>query len=235
MSTTQRGADILLVASHAPDLAGMRAVLGERLSQPVGALKVTAKVVGVGMSVAGASTARGILGVGPRAVLHVGTCGVYPGLSQYRPHDVIVPASVKLLDHAVLAGRAAFPEPMQTSVEYAPLLGAALATAYPRVARPVIASTLATTTDDAMAAAVFGATGCEAENLEAFAIASACRAADVPFAAVLGVTNIVGSTGRQDWAQFQREAVNAAATAVTNWLHAGCPGLPHGVPFPAGS
>lgn len=227
MTTGERGADILIVASHAPDLAGMRAALGERLSQPVGQLKVTAKVVGLGVAVAGSGTARGVAAVQPRLVLHVGTCGVYPGLPQYRPLDLIVPSAVRLLDHAVLAQKSAFPDPMQTTIDYHPVLGAALASAHPRAARPRIATTMALTIDDTVAGAVYAASGCEAENLEAFAIASACKAADVPFISVLGVTHIVGSTGRKDWEQFQRDAVNAAAGAVTNWLHGGAPGLPH--------
>ena len=224
----ERSADILVVAPHAPDLAGMRAYLGERLEGHVRGLRIRAKVVGVGMTVAGSSTARGILAVQPRAVVMVGACGVYPNLSQYRPHDVVVATRVQVVDHAVLLGRSAFPEPMQTSMETHPVLAAGLAAGRPRTYAAAVASTLAVTIDDQLAAAVYPATGCEAENGEAFAVAAACRASDVPFAAVLGVTNIVGSTGRQDWAQFQREAVTQAANALATWVHNGAQGLPHG-------
>ncbi len=91
-----------------------------------------------------------------------------------------------------------------------------------------VASPLASTTDDAMAATVHPATGCEAENLEAFSVAMACKASDVPFCAVLGVSNIVGSTGAHDWRQFQRAAVSAAAETIINWVQRGAQGLPHG-------
>jgi hypothetical protein len=92
----------------------------------------------------------------------------------------------------------------------------------------VIGTTLAITTDDALAATVGQAGICDAENLEAFAIALACAQRDIPFAAVLGVTNIVGSTGRIDWMRFQRQAAVSVAEVVLRWLHNGAQGLPHG-------
>lgn len=226
-SGQQRGADVLLVASHAPDLGGMRQHLGDHLSGVIRNVRVRAKIVGVGMAVAAAAVARGILAVQPRAVLMIGTCGVYPSLPQYRPHDVLVPTRAHLLDHAVLAVRASFPEPLQTVMEMHPLMSSALRACHPRAHGAPVASPLSQTTCDTLAAAVGPATGCEAENLELFGIAAACRAAEVPFVAALGVSNIAGSTGRHDWAQFQRDAVSSAASAVAAWMHNGAQGLPH--------
>lgn len=226
-SGQQRGADLLIVASHAPDLAGMRPHLGDRLTGIVGALRVRSKIVGVGSAIAAAAVARGILAVQPRAVVMIGTCGVYPNLPQYRPHDVVVPTRASLVDHAVLASRASFPDPMQTAVPTHALISAALQRCHPRGHLGPVASPLAQTTDDALATGVPAATGCETENLEAFGIAAACRAAETPFAAVLGVSHIVGSTGRHDWSQFQRDAVNHAASALVAWMHNGAQGLPH--------
>lgn len=227
-SGQQRGADILIVASHAPDLAGMRQYLSERLDGTIRNLRVKAKIVGFGLAVAAAGTARGILAVQPRAVVLLGSCGVYPNLPQYRPYDVIVPVKTHLLCHAALSGRSVFPEPMTTSVESHALMGAALQHSHPRAFHAMVASPLTITTDDALASAVGPATGCEAENLELFGVASACKASEVPFIAALGVTNIIGSTGRHDWAQFQRDAVVSAAGAIATWIHNGAQGLPHG-------
>lgn len=226
-SGQQRGADVLLVASHAPDLGGMRQYLGDQLNGVIRNVRVRAKIVGVGTAVAAASVTRGILAVQPRAVLMIGTCGVYPNLAQYRPHDLLVPTRGHLLDHAVLATRASFPEPMQTTVETDAVMSSALRASHPRAHLAPVASPLSQTTCDALAAAVSPATGCEAENLELFGIAAACRAAEVPFVAALGVSNIVGSTGRHDWSQFQRDAVTSAASAVAAWMHNGAQGLPH--------
>ncbi len=225
---TNRACDLLIVAAHAPDMAGLRPHLSDNLIGEVRGLRVRGKAVGMGMAAAGPATARGILAVQPRAVLLLGSCGVYPNLSQYRPHDVLVSSRVQLVSHAVMAGRSAFPGPMQTSQDCDPLLGAGLVTGAGRVFLAPVACTLATTIDDAVAARINGSTGCEAENLEVFAIGQACRSAEVPFVAVLGVSNIVGSTGAQDWMQFQRAAVTAAAESIVTWIQRGAQGLPHG-------
>lgn len=209
-------------------MAGLRPYLTDQLVGTVRGLEVRAKAVGIGVAAAGPATARGILAVSPRAVILIGSCGVYPNLAQYRPHDVLVSSRVQLVSHAVNAGRSEFPGPMQTSHECNPLLGAGLAEGGGRVFMASVACTLARTTDDTVAASINPTTGCEAENLEAFSVAEACKAAKVPFAAVLGVSNIVGSTGTHDWTQFQRAAVNAAAETIVTWIQRGAQGLPHG-------
>jgi nucleoside phosphorylase len=107
------------------------------------------------------------------------------------------------------------------------MMVAGLMTSHPRAHQAPVASALARITDDALASSLHGATRCDAENGEAFGVAAACAAAQVPFAAVLGVTNLVGSTAQKDWAHFQRDAVVQAASTVANWLHAGAQGLPH--------
>ncbi len=228
MATATRQADLLLVAAHAPDLAGMRPFLGEKLDGQMRGLVIKTKVLGFGMAVAAASCARGVQALAPRAVILVGTCAVFPGLAQYRPYDVILPTKIHLVDASVLARKAAFPDPMQTSVECHGLLRAALVGSVPRAAQAVMASMMAPITDDTVAASLHGATGCDADNGEIFGVAAACQAANIPFAAALGVSNLVGSTGRHDWAQFQREAVTQAGQCIGTWLHNGAQGLPHG-------
>ncbi|MEQ9080626.1 MAG: hypothetical protein RLP09_42580 [Sandaracinaceae bacterium] len=219
--------DVLIVAAHAPEMAGLRPYLSDQLIGEIRGLGVRAKAIGIGLGVAGAAAARGILATEPRAVILVGSCGVYPGLPQYQPHDVIVASKVTLVSHAVQAGRSEFPAPMQTQLESNPMLVAGLASVGGRVFAAPVANTLARTVDDTVAAAVHPATSCQAENLEAFAVGQACKAAELPFVAVLGVSNIVGSTGAQDWMQFQRAAVNAAAETIVGWIQRGAQGLPH--------
>ena len=228
MATVPRQADLLLVAAHAPDLAGMRTFLGEKLDGQVRGLTIKTKVLGFGMAVAAASCARGVQALAPRAVIMIGTCAVFPGLPQYRPYDVLLPTKVQLVDASVLARKSAFPDPMQTSVECHALLRAAMQASAPRAVQAVIASMIAPVIDDALAATMHGASGCDADNGELFGVAAACAAANVPFVAALGVANLVGSTGRHDWAQFQREAVTQAGQAIGTWLHNGAQGLPHG-------
>jgi nucleoside phosphorylase len=115
---------------------------------------------------------------------------------------------------------------MQTALDANAALSAGLQGAGgPRARQLKVANTLAITTDDGVARAVYPATGLQAENLEIFPIALACRAADIPFSAVLSVTNMVGSTGRVDWQQFQRDAALVAAEVAVTWLRQGAPGL----------
>jgi nucleoside phosphorylase len=220
--------DVLVVGASGPDLRGFRNALGERLDGYVRGLHVCGKLVGLGMAVAGPSTAKRVFQLWPRAVIHVGTCGIYPGQDGYRPYDVLVAGRHRLVDHAVLAGRAAFPEPLQTEMATDPMLCSGLGMSGPRVFTGQLATTLAETIDDTLAASILGTTGSQAENREAFAIGHACALAQIPFTSVLGVTHIVGARGRDDWRQFERQATIAAAEVVITWLTNGAPGLRHG-------
>lgn len=219
--------DVLVLAAHAPEFVGLRAHIGDSFHGSIAGSFVVAKTIGVGLAVAGAATANRIHQFSPRAVIALGSCGIYPSGVEYRPLDLVIPHRLQLFDPSVTAGKASFPEPMQTVVEPDGALSAGLLqSAERRCHSAVVATTMAITTDDAIARAVFPATGIEAENLELFPVALACRAADIPFAAVLGVTNVVGSTGRTDWRQYQRDAAIVAAEALVSWLRGGAVGLP---------
>ncbi len=222
----QAPVDVLVLAAHAPEFVGLRPHIGDSLNGTVGNRMVVAKTIGVGLAVAGAATANRITQIAPRAVIVLGSCGIYPNPTEYRPLDIVVPSKLSLFDPAVAAGKAAFPEPMQTAIDPdAPLSAGLLQAVTSRGHTCNVATTMSITTDDAIARAVHGATGIEAENLELFPVALACRAASIPFAAVLGVTNMVGSKGRHDWRQYQRDAAIAAAEVIVAWLRAGAPGL----------
>ncbi len=220
--------DLLILAAHGPDLRGLRTHLGERMTGEIRGLHVSAKTVGLGMAVAGGSAAKRVFQLLPRAVIHLGTCGIYPGFPEFRPHDVLVTDHLKLVDAGVRLGKSSFPEPMQTSLSCHAMLSSGLAATGQRTHRVTVASPLAQTIDDAFAADIPQAYGCHAENLEAFAIAHACLLAQVPFTCVLGATHMVGSRAREDWVQFERQATIAAAEVVATWIVNGAQGLPHG-------
>jgi nucleoside phosphorylase len=219
---------VLIVAAAAPDLVGLRAYLGDGLSGSIRGLSVTSKVVGFGPGVAASATARGLAAVTPRAVLLLGTCGVYPTLSQYQPHDVVVTARVVALEHAVVQGASEWPTPMSTTLEASAPIVTGLSAGRHRTHVAPVASPLALTRSDSLASRITGATGAHVENTDAYGVACAASGANVPFTCVLGVANIVGSTGRADWHQFQREAATQAANAIVAWLHTGAAGLPFG-------
>jgi nucleoside phosphorylase len=101
-----------------------------------------------------------------------------------------------------------------------------LAQIEPSALRGEVATTLSITTDDQLAVRLGRKTGCCAENLEAFSVALACAARDLPFAAMLVSTNAVGSVGREQWSEHQRQAAERGAHLVLEWLEQGAHGLP---------
>jgi nucleoside phosphorylase len=211
--------DVLLVAAFAPELEPLRATLGPSMQARLGAGAVQARVqacaVGIGIAAAAAGTAGWIAVRKPGAVVLLGSCGAYPA-SSLGIGDVVCARRVRLADAAVASGDAEFPEAMGVVLDADPALGAALQAA---AAVPAdVATTLAVTVDDAVAARIASWSSAGVEHLEAYAVAAACAFADVPFAAVLGVANIVGARAREQWRQHHRAAAQGAASAVLRWL-----------------
>jgi futalosine hydrolase len=225
--------DVLLLAAFVPELAPLRAVLGDGMRARVGCADVAARVVGIGLPMAAAGAAMQVAEVRPRAVVALGTCGVYAatagGASDASTPlaigDVAAARRVWLLDVGAVLGAAQFPEPMSTAVDANGALADALERAGAK--RADVATTLAITVDDAMATRIAHAPmqgverGSRVEHLEAFGIAAACAARGIPFAAALGVANTVGSRGRDEWRMHHRRAAAAAAEVVLRWLRAG--------------
>jgi futalosine hydrolase len=208
--------DVLVVAAFYPELAALRAVLGDALRGHVGRAAVAARVVGIGLPVAAAGCAMHLGELKPRLVIAIGTCGAYPdaGLSI---GEVVVARRVRLVDPSELRGLSQFPEPMSIVGDADASMSDAIALA--SGARPVdVATTLAITVDDATAARIARATGAQVEHLEAHAVATACAARGVPFAAILAVANFVGARARDEWLVHHREAARAAAEAALKWL-----------------
>jgi nucleoside phosphorylase len=100
-----------------------------------------------------------------------------------------------------------------------------------RGARPCcVATTLAITVDDAAAARIAKSADADVEHLEAQGVAAACAVRGVPFAAVLGVANLVGALGREQWRTHHRHAERVAGERVLQWLREGAVGLPAAAP-----
>ncbi|MEM9070552.1 MAG: hypothetical protein AAGE52_18750 [Myxococcota bacterium] len=222
--------DLLVVASTAPDLRGLHQALGERIEGRIRNLQICGKAVGVGLAAATAGSAKRVFQLQPRAVVLIGTCGVYPGYPDYQPLDVIVANRTLLVDAQVDAGQATFPAPMSTRIDSHEGLTAGLGGSHPRAKTAPIASTVGNLHDDAYAMALQARHGVHAQQLETFGVASTCHLARVPFAAALAITHIVGSHAERDWKRFHRDATMTAAELVLTWIHAGAPGLPHGHP-----
>jgi len=224
LSTPPGSVDVLILAAYAPELVGLQRQLGDSLYAVINGVTVAAKTVGVGLPNATAGAAARLFQLRPRAVVLVGTAGVYEGASP-RIGEAIVARRVHLVDPVEVEGRSAMPDPMSRVIDCNPMLAVGLAAG--KTPAHDVANTLAVTTDDTLGARVALATQCDLENLEAFGIADACALQSVPFACVLGVSNRVGSTGREEWREHHKNAGIAACEVVARWLVAGVMGLPH--------
>ena len=81
-----------------------------------------------------------------------------------------------------------------------------------------VATTLAITVDDAAAARIASSASVHVEHLEAHGVAAACAARGIPFAAALGVANVVGARARDEWRAHHRSAASAAVDVVLRAL-----------------
>jgi futalosine hydrolase len=185
----------LIVAAHSSELTG-----------------ISGEIVGVGLVEAALGAAH-VLGTlcrpsCPPCVLLLGSCGAYPG-SGLAIGDIVSARACVLACAATAEGRAGLPEPIPRRVE---VLG------LPDHRTAVVATTVGITTDDALAAALAREAGADVENLEAFSVARACARASVPFAALLGVTNLVGAGGREQWRANRTEVAERVCGAARELL-----------------
>jgi nucleoside phosphorylase len=215
--------DVLVVAAHSPELAGLRELIGGQLGGRVADVRIAIEAVGIGLPAAAVGTATALRAHAPACVVLVGTCGAYdPRGGDLTVAQPVIAKRLLLASTAAAEERGAFPGPMAIAVETDVALSGGLAGESGR--RVDVATTLSITTDDVLASRVADAYGCEVEHLEAFAVASACARERVPVAAVLAVANRVGSRARDEWRRHHVTAGKAATDWVAAWLRRGAPG-----------
>ena len=220
-----RAADTLVVVAHELELGGLRAALqadeGGCLRGEIGGRRVRAEAVGVGLAAAAVGTVSALTAARPAHLLLLGSYGRYPGRGapQSDGVELLVPTVVRALDPGVAAGEAAFPEPMPVERATDESLSEPLAAASGAL-RAALGVTAAITTDDGLAFRL-AAGECHGENLEALGVALACERVAVPFTALLGCTNEVGSRGREQWRRNHAAAAEATSAAALAWLETG--------------
>ncbi len=200
-----------MVSAFEPEIAPLRRLVRARP-------EVRLAAVGIGAVDAAAGAARAIASSGAGRVVFVGTAGVYaPGFAALPVGAVGVAAEIHLVSTAALRGDGYLPQPLIVEEATSPALRAGLAALTGN--EPVaVACPLAITSSAALARRIAKATGASLENLEIFAIARACRAAKIPFAALLAVTNRVGPSGNRQWRAHHREASRAACRLMAAFL-----------------
>jgi nucleoside phosphorylase len=205
----------LVVAAWEPELQSLRRALADR---PSLRRRLVARPVGVGLVEAGIGTAHALNEERPAGLIFVGTAGVYPGVSA-APGSAVVVRRLALLSSASLRGEGYFPAPLPVAAETSAALRRTLARA---AALPSLdlACPLAITRSSVAARRAARQTGCALENLEAFAVARAAEGAGVPFAAVVGISNVVGPRAHLEWKAWAERASAAACAAVLEALDA---------------
>lgn len=196
---------ILVLGAFGPELAP----LAGRLPKDV----VTA-AAGIGLVEAALGAAEAIRRHAPRAVLFLGTAGAMPG-STLGILDVACLSSTVLAEPSTASQ---LPEPMRTEVVADTALREAL---FGDLRAVRVATTLGITTDDRAAETLERTTQAELEHLEAFAIGRAAALANIRYCALFGISNRVGSTGRDQWRTNHREASARAADTLVKALDRG--------------
>ncbi|MCK6507245.1 futalosine hydrolase [Myxococcota bacterium] len=172
------------------------------------------RTVGVGPVVAAASTARILCELRPDAVVLIGTAGSYRGGPPVG--QACAARRVGLADGAATMGLGYVPRPPPPLPCDPRLLARA------GVPAVDVLNTGAITTDPVLAARL--ADGWQVEHLEAYGVAAACAAAQVPFVALLGIANQVGPDAHAQWLTHRNAAQDSAREAA-NALIAGEPML----------
>jgi purine-nucleoside phosphorylase len=166
------------------------------------------EIVGVGPVPAGVCTAVLLERLAPSGVVLIGTAGAYPGGPPIGP--AIAASRVGLSDGVAAMGLGYVPRPPPPVECDAALLA--------RLGLPTqaVLTTGAITTDAGLARRL--ADGWTVEHLEAYAVGFACRAAGIPFVAVLGITNAVGPDAHAEWLTWRDAAQEAARRAIAPLL-----------------
>jgi hypothetical protein len=161
---------------------------------------LTTGICGVGLVDAGIGAARLIDGYDPAIVLFAGTCGAHRSSDGLSVGDLTLVSEAGIGSGDLSRGTMRVPTLLPSTVtidrelneRLLPYLGSG------NTPQPVRCScTLGVTEDDGLAEELSRYDRSEVENLELFSVLRA--AGDRPAAAVMGITNIVGRNGGEQW------------------------------------
>jgi len=216
MPSARTAPRVLIVSAFAPELAPLVRWLDSAAQRRL-RRSVAYQPVGIGAVDAAAGAATALGRHAPSAIVFVGTAGSYgptPALGA-----VAVARTLHLASGSEVAGASYFPGPMvRRAVTDAALRRALMAAGEGAAAAGDVATPLGITSARRLAARLAASTGAAVENLEAFAVARAAAAAQVPFGAVLGIANRVGPAAHHQWLQHRGTATAAACALVAAWL-----------------
>jgi nucleoside phosphorylase len=202
----------LVVSAWRPELAYFRRNL--RLLEKQTLLQFTLAEVGIGLVASAIGTTRAIAASRPEGVLLIGTAGLYPTV-KVQPalgqaaiiHQICLLPDLSNGTHAFLPAR----------MNRACIVPKRHIEPFARAASiPIlnVACPVGITHSAEAARAIARESGADLENLEAYAVYQAARAASLPFIALLGISNQVGPKGHRQWLNYRKQAAATACKAA---------------------
>ncbi|MBU3917296.1 hypothetical protein KKA14_17320 [bacterium] len=130
-----------------------------------------------------------------KKVIFCGSAGVYPGVNTIKTGDVCLCQETILCDSAAEIGLGLYASilprnAIQSNLEINDSLCSSR-----------VLTTLSLTANDDLAISLRQNTKADLENMELYGIASVCQKHSVLWNAILGITNIVGCNGHQEWSR----------------------------------
>jgi len=222
---------VLVLGAWAPEIAPL-APLARKLARRSRGPRLFLDTVGVGPVDAALGTEAAIArhgslrakNAGLLGCIFVGTAGVYPAASAPTVGGAALVHRLHLVSTAALRGDGYWPAPARRASASSPDLLKSIAAAVPALPAADLYNTLVITSAAALARRLGRArlddeaAHPKVENLEAFAVARACARRDVPFAAVVGISNVVGPDAHATWKAMAPVASAAVAQALETWL-----------------
>ncbi len=193
-------------------------VVAADASELVGVPEDLAAVVGVGILTSAAQLTRCLCTSSATCVILVGSCGAYSWAEKLRIGDVVAPKAFRLVDWGACTGRAQVPDAMvQHACVDAQLYQLLITRCTTRVVTGLAsATTMGISVADDVSPLKQHA--CDVENMEGACLAAASALCEVPFAALLGVTNFVGSQGRGDWSKHRADVAERVTRELLHVL-----------------
>ena len=218
MNTTTPNVDLLVLSAFSPEYASFALewqALTTRGRKTSPLVRVEWEAVGIGILQAAINATRILASRKPARVVFLGTCGAFRGI-RLAVGDVVVGTDVRMGDSAVVRGQA---EWVGEVGDVRRMDDAGVGDLMASGAKPArIVTTLAITTDDALAETLADHLGADVEHLEASAVVASAASFGIPCAVLLGVANEVGGEGRDQWRQNHVRASAEAGRVLLNSL-----------------
>lgn len=202
----------LVLSAWEPELVELQRLLALTKTSTI-----VAGCAGVGLVEAAMGAALAIAREQPDAVLFVGTAGLHKNrLPGVEPDDVVAARTLRLWSADVSAGRAYLPAPLPALLQpTAEMLRLADELGMPLAS---VACPLGISAQVVRSPRIQGGVAPDVENLEAFAVGRAAARLNLPFMAILGISNLVGPSAHIQWKKHAGAAAMAACRMAYTFI-----------------